>query len=95
MLVAVGSRTILKTFERKALRTILGTKNVEDGKHRPLMNYEIERETNGENIVKAMKAQQIRWLGHIMRGRYKRIVKQITMWKPNMDRAKRRPKVRW
>lgn len=86
---------ILKTFERKIMRTIIGMKKCENGIARPLMNFEIEEEIKGENIVRHMKAQRIRWVGHIMRKNDNDIVKKITMWRPSEDRGRGRPKIRW
>ena len=57
----------LKQFERKILRRIFGPVVQQDGTWRIRMNLELDTLINSENIVKFIKSQRIRWLGHIYR----------------------------
>ena len=56
----------LLIFERKMFRRTFGTK-YENGEWRSRTNRELEEMRNGENIVKWIKGQRIRWLGHLER----------------------------
>jgi capsule polysaccharide modification protein KpsS len=71
----------LLIFERKILRTIFG----------PTKYYQIWRvETHEEldklikhkNIINHIKAQRLRWFGHVQRMLDTRTVKKIFNWKP-------------
>jgi hypothetical protein len=54
----------LRIFERKILRKIYGP--VQEGDTcRIRYNEELKRFIKGEDIVKFIKAQRIRWLGHV------------------------------
>jgi hypothetical protein len=56
----------LRIFERKIMRKIYGP--IQEGDiWRIRHNEELNRSTNGENIVKFTKSQRIRWLGHVKR----------------------------
>jgi hypothetical protein len=73
--VTYGSKTwtltksdenLLRIFERKILRKIYGP--IQEGDiWRIRNNEELNRSINGEDIVKFIKAQRIRWLGHVKR----------------------------
>ena len=56
----------LAVFERKILRKIYGPVK-ENELWRIRRNDELEAIIKGENIVKFIKCQRIRWLGHIER----------------------------
>jgi hypothetical protein len=56
----------LAVFERKILRKIYGPVN-ENESRRIRQNDELEHIIKGENIVRFIKCQRIRWLGHIER----------------------------
>jgi len=56
----------LAVFERKILRKIYGPVK-ENELWRIRRNYELEVIIKGENIVRFIKCQRIRWLGHIER----------------------------
>jgi len=61
-----SDKNLLRIFERKILRRIYGP--VQEGDiWRIKNNEELNRSINGENIVKFIKAQRIRWLGHVKR----------------------------
>jgi hypothetical protein len=57
---------LLRIFERKILRKIYGP--VQEGDiWRIRYNEELNRVINGEDMVKFIEAQRIRWLGHVKR----------------------------
>jgi hypothetical protein len=87
---AVGDRI----FERKILRKIYGP--VKDQFNwRIRTNSELDSLTGGVNIVRYIKAQRLRWFGHIQRMEDDRMVKKLTNWKPFGKRTVGRPKNRW
>jgi hypothetical protein len=51
--------------------------------------------TGGVNIVSYIKAQKLRWFGHIQRMEDGRMVKKLTNWKPFGNRPAERPRTRW
>jgi hypothetical protein len=57
---------LLRIFERKTLRKIYWP--IQEGDiWRIRNNEELNRSINGEDIVKFIEAQRIRWLGHVQR----------------------------
>jgi hypothetical protein len=62
--VCKSDKNSLKIFEGKILRKIYGQ---EGGTWRIRYNEELNRFIKGKDIVKFIKAQRIRWLGHVMR----------------------------
>ena len=56
----------LHIFERQILRKILGPVNI-DNIWRTRNNMEIDKLIEGADIVRFIKAQRIKWLGHIQR----------------------------
>jgi hypothetical protein len=61
-------------FERKIFRRIYGPK-FEDGEWKSMTNRELGVLSKGENIVKWINGQRIRWLGHLERMEEDRIPK--------------------
>lgn len=84
----------LRIFERKILRKIFGPVREEDG-WRIRMNHELDRLIDGADIVRFVKAQRIRWLGHVERMREERWARKVMEWKPPGRRARGRPRKRW
>ena len=56
----------LRIFERQILRKIFGPVNI-DNIWRIGNNMEIDKLIEGADIVRFIKAQRIKWLGHIKR----------------------------
>jgi len=46
-------------------------------------------------MVRYIKVQRIRWIGHIIRMDEERTMKRITVWRPDAVRRIGRPKLRW
>jgi hypothetical protein len=55
----------------------------------------IDTLTGGVNIVRYIKAQRLRWFGHIQRMEDDNMVKKLTNWKPFGKRPAGRSKNRW
>ena len=60
-------------WERRILRK--SPLKTQFGDWRIRTNYELEKLTDGTNIIRFIKAQRLRWLRHIMRIGPKRMVK--------------------
>ena len=74
--LTVGEERELPVFERKILRKIYGP--VEENElWRTGRNDELEAITKGENIVRFIKCQKIRWFGHIERMKVTAIPKKM------------------
>jgi hypothetical protein len=82
----------LVIFERKILRKIYGPVK-ENELRRIRRNDELEAIINGENIVRFIKCQTIRWLGHIERMQDTAISKKM-YGKLYATRRRGRPKMR-
>jgi hypothetical protein len=83
----------LAVFERKILRKIYGPVN-ENELWRIRQNDELEDIIKGENVVRFIKGQRIRWLGHIERIQDTAISKKM-YGKLYATRRRGRPKTRW
>ena len=57
----------MRVMERKIMRAILGPIRLDNGEYRQRMNCELLQEI-GDDIVKKIKEQRVKWLGHIWRG---------------------------
>ena len=64
--MTVKDENILRSFERKIMRRIMGPVREGNG-WRARTNAEVEQFLNDEDIVRHIKAQRIRWLGHVYR----------------------------
>ena len=64
--LTISDENLLRIFERNIPRKIYGP--IQDGDiWRIRNNEELNRSIKGEDIVKFIKAQRIRWLGHVKR----------------------------
>ena len=71
----------LRIFERQILRKISGPVNI-DSLWRIRNNMEIDNLVEGTDIVRFIKAQRIKWLGHIQRMDQARPTRKLIDWKP-------------
>ena len=56
---------------------------------------EIDKLIEGADIVRFIKAQRIKWLGHTQRMSQARPTKKLLDWKPVATRPVGRPRQRW
>lgn len=84
----------LRIFERRILRRICGPELIQ-GAWRRRKNQDLLNFLHGEDIVRFIKAQRIRWLGHLSRMNDSRVVKKVAEWTPANTRPKGRPRKRW
>jgi len=81
-------------FERKIFRRIYGPK-YEDGEWKSRKNWELEKLSKGENIVKWIKGQTISWLGHMERMEEDRMPKKSFTQELEGTRRRGRPRKGW
>jgi hypothetical protein len=81
-------------FERKIFRRIYGPK-YENGEWKSGTNRELEELSKEENIVKWIKGQRIRWLGHLERMEEDRMPKKIFTQEMEGTRRKGRSRKGW
>ena len=74
-------------FERQILRKILGPTGSKEG-WRIRSNNELQKSRKGDDIVEYIKAQRIKWWGHLNRNEDTDLVKEITYWNPTTIRIK-------
>ena len=85
---------MLRIFERKILQKISGP--IQDGDiWRIRNNEELNRSINREDIVKFIKAQTIRWLGHVKRMEVGVMPRTMMEGRLFVGRRKGRPCLRW
>ncbi|MGI4816809.1 MAG: reverse transcriptase domain-containing protein [Janthinobacterium lividum] len=85
----------LLVFERRVLRIIFGPVSI-NGDWRSRYNDELYNLYTDETIVQKIKAQRLRWLGHVFRMDDSAPQKTCLFSKPGNDnRGKGRPKARW
>jgi hypothetical protein len=58
-------------------------------------NEELNRLLKGEDIVRFIKSQRIRWLGHVERMEDNAMPKRLLKGRLYSKRRKRRPRMRW
>jgi hypothetical protein len=84
----------LRIFERKILRKVYGP--IQEGDTwRIRYNEELNRIIKGEDIVKFIKAQRIRWLGHVKKMEVGAMPIRIMEGRQFTRRRKGRPRLRW
>ena len=81
-------------FERQILRKIFGPVNI-DNIWRIRNNMEIDKLIEGADIVRFIKVQRIKWLGHIQRMDQARPNRKLLDWKPMGTRPVGRSRQRW
>ena len=81
-------------FERKIFRRIYGAK-YGNGEWKSGTNRELEKLSEGENIVKWIKGQRISWLGHLERREEDRMTKKIFTQELEGKRRRGRPRKKW
>ena len=84
----------LTIFDRKILRKIYGPEK-ENELWRTRQNDELGAIIKGQNIVRFIKCQRIRWLGHIERMQGTAIPKKMLYGKLYATRLRGRPRMRW
>jgi hypothetical protein len=89
-----SDENLLRIFERKILRKIYGP--IQEGDiWRIRNNEELNRSINGEDIVKFIKPQKIRWLGHVERMEVGAMPRKMMEGRLKIGRRKGRPSLRW
>ena len=85
----------LLTFERRIMRVIFGPKRDDDGTYRVLYNHEIRNLMKVPDIVRCIKSQRVRWLGHVLRADSHRNVQRSLKGEPPYGRRRGRCRRRW
>jgi hypothetical protein len=83
----------LGIFERQILRKIFGPINI-DNIWRLRNNMKIDKLIKGADIVRFIKAQRIKWLGHIQRMDQARPTRKLLDWKIMGTSSTGRPRQR-
>ena len=84
----------LRISEREILRKIYGP--IQEGDiWRFRDNEEMNRSINGKDVVKFIKAQRIRWLGHVKRIKVGAMPRKMMEGRLFIGRRKGRPRLRW
>ena len=84
----------LRIFERQILRMTFGPVSI-DNIWRIRNNMEIDKLAEDADTVRFVKAQRIKWLGHIQRMDQARPTRKVLDWKPMGIRAVGRSRQRW
>jgi hypothetical protein len=85
------SQDSIRIFERQILRKILGPVNI-DNIWRIRNNMEIGKLIEGADIVRFIRAQRIKWLGHMQRMDQARPTRKLLDWTPMGTRPVGRPR---
>ena len=81
----------LHIFERQILRKIISPINI-DNIWKTQNNMEIDKLIEGADIVRFIKAQRMKWLGHIQRMDQARPIRKLLDLKPMVTRPVGRPR---
>jgi hypothetical protein len=84
----------LRIFERQILRKIFGLVSI-DSMWRIRNNMEIDKLIKGADIVRFIKVQRIKCLGHIQRMDQARPTRKLLYWRPLGTIPVGRPRQRW
>jgi hypothetical protein len=84
-----------RVTENRVSRRIFGPKREVDGSWRKLHNDELHGLYSSPNIVRVIKAETMRWAGHVARMREGRGVHRILIGKPEGKEPLGRPRRRW
>ena len=85
----------LLRHERRIVRRIYGATRDNQGNFRQRRNEELEQIIGGRNVVRFIKAQRIRWAGHMARMGMDRVQRRIFEEQPMRGRPRGRPRRRW
>ena len=85
----------LETWERKILRKIFGGVKSTEGEWRRRTNQEVMNLYRRPRITQKIRAQRIRWLGHITRMPGQRIAKRVLEEGRGEKRRRGRPRKKW
>jgi len=89
-----SDENLLRIFEGKILQRIYGP--VQEGDIcRIRNNEELNRSINGEDIVEFIKAQRMRWLGHVKRMEVGAMARKMMEARLFIGRRRGRPHLRW
>jgi hypothetical protein len=89
-----SDENLLRIFQRKILQKIYGL--IQEGDTwRTRSNEELNRSINGEDIVKFIKAQRIRWLRHVKRMEVRAMPRKMIEGRLFIGRRKGTPCLRW
>ena len=92
--LAAKGENNLHIFERQILRKIFGPVDIDDI-WRIQNNMEIDELIEGADIVRFIKAQRIKRLGHIQRMDRARPTGKLLDWRPMGTRPVGRPRQQW
>nr|CAH7760928.1 unnamed protein product [Callosobruchus chinensis] len=85
----------LEIWERKILRRILGGVRQEDGQWRRRTNMEVMDIYQRPSITQVVRAQRVRWLGHVYRMAPERITRKALLEGYGGKRNRGRPRRKW
>ena len=85
---------LFRIFERKILRGIFGPVK-EHNVWRRRYNFELDKLYGEPNIVKTIKINRLRWLGHVSRMEDERVPKKLLNGNPEGRGRAGRPRARW
>lgn len=84
----------LRIIERKVMRIILGPIKLSDTEYRRRTNQELSQEI-GDDVVKKIKQQRAKWLGHIWRAGPGSVIYEVLDWKLGRTKRRGRPRSTW
>ena len=90
---AQNQEQLLRIFERRILRDIFGPAKEQNVWIRQY-NFEIDRLYGEPNIIKIIKINRLRWVGHVARMEGERVPKKLFNGFPEVRRSAGRPKAR-